>query len=145
MPAKVVYTAHAHVTGGREAGRGRSSDGALAVDLRPPADEGSEPQGTNPEQLFAVGYAACFEGALGAVGRRQRIDVSDASIEAAVSLVTNDRRGFDLVVDLDVTLPEATAPGEAADLVRAADEVCPYSNAIRGNVGVTLRANGEEI
>ncbi len=83
--AKVLYTAEAHVTGGREHGHGRTSDGALEVDLRPP---GSGEAGTNPEQLFAVGYAACFEGALGAVARLQKVDLGDVAIEARVDLQT---------------------------------------------------------
>ena len=88
--AKVVYTAEATVTGGREQGHGKTSDGALDVQLRPPNEGG----GTNPEQLFAVGYAACFEGALGVAARRAKAEVGDASIDSKVSLVTTEDRGY---------------------------------------------------
>src|SRR5277367_911440 len=103
--ADPLYTAKAHVTGGRAEGHGHSSDGALEVDLRLPAEMGGPGGGTNPEQLFAVGYAACFEGALGVVARRERADVGEVSIESGVSLFPNSStKGFDLGVSLDVTL-----------------------------------------
>ena len=95
---RVLYTAEAHVTGGRAEGHGRSSDGALEVDLRPPPEMGGSGGGTNPEQLFAVGWAACFESALGAVGRRRRQDVGDVAIDSRVMLVPTPDRGFDLAV-----------------------------------------------
>lgn len=139
--AKVVYTAEATVTGGREQGHGRSSDGELDVQLRPPTEGG----GTNPEQLFAVGYAACFEGALGVVGRRERKEVTDASIDSRVSLVTTEERGFNVAVELNVTLPQVEDPEEARRIVAEAHKVCPYSNATRGNVEVTLTANGQPV
>ena len=84
--SKVIYTAEAHVTGGRAEGHGKTSDGALEVDLRLPAEMGGEGGGTNPEQLFAVGYAACFEGAIGAVARRQKLEAGDVEIDSKVSL-----------------------------------------------------------
>ncbi len=94
---KLLYTAEAHVVGGREAGHGRTSDGRLEVDLRlPPEMGGTEDAGTNPEQLFAVGYAACFEGALGAVARRRKVDLGDVAIDAKVGLVTTEERGFNV-------------------------------------------------
>jgi lipoyl-dependent peroxiredoxin len=139
--AKVVYTAEATVTGGREKGHGRSTDGELDVQLRPPGEGG----GTNPEQLFAVGYAACFEGALGVAGRREHKEVGDASIDSKVSLVTTEERGFNVAVELDVTLPQVQDPEEAKKIVAAAHEICPYSNATRGNVEVTLTANGQPV
>ena len=139
--AKVVYTAEATVTGGRERGHGRSSDGELDVQLRAPTDGG----GTNPEQLFAVGYAACFEGALGVVGRRERKEVADASIDSRVSLITTEERGFNVAVELNVTLPQVEDPEEAKRIVAEAHKVCPYSNATRGNVEVTLTANGQPV
>jgi osmotically inducible protein OsmC len=141
--SKPIYTAVATVTGGRE-GHGASSDGALEVDLALPPEMGGDGAGTNPEQLFAVGYAACFEGALGFVGRREAANVDDVSIESRVTLLPTESRGFQLAVELDVALPQLAAE-EAARLVRAADDVCPYSNALRGNVEVKLRANGEEL
>ena len=88
--AKVLYTAEATVTGGREQGHGKTTDGALEVQLRTPTEMGGGGGGTNPEQLFAVGYAACFEGALGVVGRREKAEVGDASIDSRVDLVTTE-------------------------------------------------------
>jgi lipoyl-dependent peroxiredoxin len=141
--AKTVYTAQATVTGGREHGHGRTSDGALDVQLRPPT--GSEEPGTNPEQLFAVGYAACFEGALGVVGRRERMDLGEVSIDSSVSLITTEDRGFTVGVELDVTLPSVDDAEQAKSIVAAAHQVCPYSNATRGNIEVTLSANGQPV
>ena len=143
--SKTVYTAEAHVTGGRAAGHGESRDGALVVDLRAPRASGGEGGGTNPEQLFAVGYAACFESAIGAVARRQRLEAGDVEIDSAVQLIANDDRTFGLAVALDVTLPSIEDAAQAIELVRAAHRVCPYSNATRGNIEVTLTANGEAV
>jgi Ohr subfamily peroxiredoxin len=141
LMAKPIYTAQATVTGGRVHGHGRTSDGELDVQLRPP-DEGG---GTNPEQLFAVGYAACFESALGVVARRRRQEAGDVAIDSTVMLLPTEDRAFKLAVALAVTLPSVEDPDEAAELVRAAHQVCPYSNATRGNVDVSLSANGREI
>jgi len=143
--ARVLYTAEATVTGGRQSGHGRTNDGALDVQLRSPKEMGGEGGGTNPEQLFAVGYAACFESALGVVGRRERAEVGDVSIDSRVSLLPTAERGFILAVELDVTLPQVRDPGQAARLVAAAHHVCPYSNATRGNIDVTLTANGHAV
>lgn len=143
--AKTVYTAEATVTGGREDGHGVTSDGTLDVQLRLPDEMGGQGGGTNPEQLFAVGYAACFEGALGLVGRREHAEVGDVSIDSHVSLITTEERGFNVAVELDVTLPQVTDSEEAVRLVAAAHEVCPYSNATRGNVDVKLTANGKDV
>ena len=143
--AKVLYTAEATVTGGRANGHGRTKDGALDVQLRSPKEMGGEGDGTNPEQLFAVGYAACFEGALGVVGRREHVEVGDVSINSRVSLLSTEERGFKLAVELDVTLPQIQDPGQATRIVEAAHQVCPYSNATRGNVDVTLTANGQAV
>jgi osmotically inducible protein OsmC len=139
--SKVLYTAEAHVTGGRAAGHGATSDGALEVDLRTPAEMGGEGGGTNPEQLFAVGYAACFEGALGAVARRRKAEVGDVAIDSKVALITGEDRSFGIAVELDVTLPSVEGE-QAVELVREAHGVCPYSNATRGNIEVELTANG---
>jgi lipoyl-dependent peroxiredoxin len=139
--AKVVYTAEATVTGGREQGHGKTSDGALDVQLRPPTEGG----GTNPEQLFAVGYAACFEGALGVAARRAKAEVGDASIDSKVSLITTEDRGFNVAVELNVTLPQVQDAEAAKEIVAAAHQICPYSNATRGNVEVTLTANGQPV
>jgi osmotically inducible protein OsmC len=140
--ARVLYTAEATVTGGRASGHGRTNDGALDVQLRSPKEMGGEGGGTNPEQLFAVGYAACFESALGVVGRRERAEVGDVSIDSRVSLLPTKERGFTLAVELDVTLPQVQDPEQAARIVAAAHRVCPYSNATRGNIDVTLTVTG---
>jgi lipoyl-dependent peroxiredoxin len=143
--AKVVYTAEASVQGGRAEGHGKTSDGQLDVTLRLPTEMGGDGGGTNPEQLFAVGYAACFEGALGVVGRREDVDLGDASIDSKVSLITTEERGFNVAVDLDVTLPSIDDAEQAKRLVAEAHKVCPYSNATRGNVEVNLTANGQAV
>jgi lipoyl-dependent peroxiredoxin len=145
MAERVIYTAGAHVTGGRANGHGRSDDGAVEVDLRLPTQMGGEGGGTNPEQLFAIGFAACFEGALGVVARRERLEAGDAAIDSRVMLLPTEERGFKLAVALDVNLPSVDDPEQAAALVRAADKVCPYSNATRGNVDVELTANGRPV
>jgi Ohr subfamily peroxiredoxin len=143
--AKVVYTAEANVTGARANGHGRTSDGMLVVDLRLPKEMGGEGDGTNPEQLFAVGYAACFEGALGVVGQRLRAEVGDVAIDSKVSLITTAERGYTVAVALDVSLPSVEDEATAVEMVREAHKVCPYSNATRGNVEVTLTANGAAV
>ena len=143
--AKSLYTAEAHVVGGREQGHGVTSDGVLDVQLRTPVEMGGEGGGTNPEQLFAVGYAACFEGALGVVGRREKADLGAVAIDSEVSLITTENRGFNVAVGLDVSLPGISDPELAVSIVAAAHEVCPYSNATRGNVEVTLKANGHSV
>ena len=137
---KVLYTAEATVTGGRDEGHGRTSDGALDVQLRPPGEGG----GTKPEQLFAVGYAACFEGAIKTVARRQKLEADDVSIDAKVSLGPAEDKSFTIAVALDVTLPQLDEQ-QAAEIVEAAHHVCPYSNATRGNIDVALSANGRAL
>ena len=121
--ARVLYTAEATVTGGRASGHGRTNDGALDVQLRAPKEMGGEGGGTNPEQLFAVGYAACFESALGVVGRRERVEVGDVSIVSRVSLLPTEERGFKLAVELDVTLPGRPAPHKLRSTHGAAYEL----------------------
>ena len=143
--AKVLYTARAHVTGGRSEGHGRSSDGQLEVHLRLPKELGGDGAGTNPEELFAVGYAACFESALATVGRRRRLEAGDVTIDSAVSLFPNGDGGFKLAVTLDVALPSVADRDTAAELVREAHQVCPYSNATRGNIDVELLLGGEPV
>src|SRR3954464_12374629 len=125
--SKVIYTAKAHVTGGRANGHGQTDDGALDVQLRTPVEMGGDGGGTNPEQLFAVGYAACFEGAIGVVGRRERLEVGDVAIASSGSLTPAEERGFRLGVTLDVTLPQVADEALAERIVRGAHEVCPYS------------------
>jgi osmotically inducible protein OsmC len=143
--AKVLYTAEATVSGGRGAGHGKSSDGQLEVDLRLPKEMGGGGDGTNPEQLFAVGYAACFEGALGVVAQRMELDASDAVINSRVKLLPTGTGGFEIAVDLDVSLPSVSDSEQAVKLVHTAHEVCPYSNATRGNIEVALTANGAPV
>ena len=135
---KALYTAKAHVDGGRIDGHGRSSDGELEVELRLPTELGGKGGGTNPEELFAVGYAACFESALTTVARRRQEQADDVAIDSMVMLVAGEDRGFNIAVELDVSLPSIDDPAKAVDLVRAAHKVCPYSNATRGNVDVRL-------
>ena len=143
--AKPLYTAEATVTGGRAEGHGRTTDGVLDLQLRIPAEMGGDGGGTNPEQLFAVGFAACFEGAIGVVGRRERAEVGDVSIDSRVTLSPTDDRGFGIGVELDVTLPQVTDPDQATRIVEAAHQVCPYSNATRGNIEVKVTANGRAV
>jgi osmotically inducible protein OsmC len=140
-----LYTANAHVTGGRAEGHGVTSDGNLDVQLRYPKELGGEGDGTNPEELFAVGFAACFESALGAVARRQKAELGEFAIDSQVSLFPTEERGFKLGVELDVTLPAVEDPAAAVELVAAAHKVCPYSNATRGNIEVKLTANGQPL
>jgi osmotically inducible protein OsmC len=143
--AKTLYTAEATVTGGRAQGHGRTSDGVLDVQLRTPPEMGGEGGGTNPEQLFAVGFASCFESAVGVIGRRERAEVGDVSIDSRVTLTPGEDRSFRLGVELDVTLPQVSDPDQAARIVDAAHQVCPYSNATRGNIEVKLTANGRPL
>src|ERR1051325_8416357 len=143
--AKMLYTAEATVTGGRSNGHGVTRDGALDVQLRRPVEMGGEGGGTNPEQLFAIGFAACFEGAIGVAGRRERAEVGDVSIDSTLSLTPREDRSFRLGVALNVTLPQVTDAAQAERIVRAAHQVCPYSNATRGNIDVQLTVNGQPL
>ena len=142
--AKVLYTAHAHVAGGRD-GHGSTDDGELDVNLRIPKEMGGTGGGTNPEELFAVGYAACFESAIGGVARRRRVDAGEVTIASEVSLLPTGDGGFKLAVALDVQLPAIADRETAVDLVKGAHQVCPYSNATRGNIDVELRLDGAKI
>ncbi|MEV5826820.1 organic hydroperoxide resistance protein [Spirillospora sp. NPDC052242] len=130
----VRYTAVA-TANGRD-GRAVTSDGRLDVSLAPPREMGGSGDGTNPEQLFAAGYAACFASALGAVARKNRQDVRDVSVTAEVGLGGDAEKGFGLTVVLRVELPDDLENGR--DLVERAHQICPYSNATRGNVPVEL-------
>ncbi len=134
---KILYTAEATVQGGRE-GQARSSDGNLVVNLSVPKEMGgSGGQGTNPEQLFAAGYAACFQSALMQIARRQHVDASQSTIIAKVGIGPIGEGRFGLEVELHVAIPGVDkATGEK--LVELAHQVCPYSNATRGNIPVKL-------
>ena len=133
---KVVYTARAHTTGGRE-GSSRSDDGMLDVKLSPPKAMGGSGNATNPEQLFAAGYSACFMGAMKHVAGMKKIAVpADASIDAEVDIGPIPA-GFGIAARLNVSLP-GMERAVAQDLVDTAHKVCPYSNATRGNIEVTI-------
>ena len=142
-PERVLYTAIATAEGGRE-GRARSDDGALDVRLAPPAEMGGRGEpGTNPEQLFAAGYAGCFGSAVAAVARRRRIDPGRVAITARVGIGPLAGGAFGLTVELLASLPDVDA-ATATALVHEAHAVCPYSNATRGNVPVTLSVAAPE-
>ena len=130
---KVLYTAHAHTTGGRE-GASRTDDGRLDIQLTSPGGAG---KGTNPEQLFAAGYSACFIGAMKAVAPRQNVTLpADLSVDAEVDLGPVGEV-FGIAVRMKISLPGMDRD-QAEQLIGAAHEVCPYSNATRGNIPVTL-------
>ncbi len=133
---KPLYTASATATGGR-AGHVVSADGILDMDLRPPVAMGGPGGATNPEELFAAGYAACFQSALGAVGRRQGVDTAASTVEADVTIGTIGGGAYGLAVTLRVSIPGVDAT-TVQSLTEAAHQVCPYSNATRGNIEVTL-------
>ena len=139
-PEKIAYTARATVTGGRRGGHGRTDDGQLEVDLQAPTELGGPGGGTNPEQLFAVGYGACFTGALGLAGKAEGIDTTGAWTEVKVGFGP-EGESFGITVDLDVTIP-GVDDGTAQKLVDRTHELCPYSKATRGNVPVTVTGQG---
>ena len=133
----ILYTAEATAWGGRE-GRVVSSDKVLDLDLAIPTSMGG-PGGekSNPEQLFAAGYSACFHSALKLVAAQEKVDVSESAVTAKVGIGADDNGGFGLQVELEAELPDVEQ-GVAEALVAKAHEVCPYSNATRGNIDVTL-------
>jgi osmotically inducible protein OsmC len=133
----VLYTAVAHATGDGRNGHAHTDDGLLDLDLRLPKELGGPGGATNPEQLFACGYAACFHSALKFMAARDKADVSDSEVSATVGIGFLESGGFGLTVELDVSLPNLDR--EAAEALTAkAHKVCPYSNATRGNLDVTL-------
>jgi Ohr subfamily peroxiredoxin len=141
---RILYTAEAIIEGGR-AGHGRTTDGRLDLQLSVPEDMGGPGgPGTNPEQLFAVGYAACFQSALLGVARGRQLDASDSVIRSRVGIGPTGHGGFGLQVALDLHAPHLS-PAEAADLMARADQRCPYSNATRGNIQVALSVDGRSI
>lgn len=133
----ILYTATALATGDGRNGRVESSDGILTADVRTPREMGGAGGATNPEQLFAAGYAACFHSALRVVAQRSGADVTDSEVVADVSIGPDGDGGFGLAVGLEVTLPHVQR-ADAEQLVAQAHQVCPYSNATRGNIEVTL-------
>ncbi|MBN0046078.1 organic hydroperoxide resistance protein [Streptomyces actuosus] len=135
-PTKIMYVAEATAHGGRD-GYVTSHDGQLELRVAMPPELGGDGNGTNPEQLFAAGYASCFHNALILVGNRAGYDLTGSTVAAKVGLGPNRNRGYGLAVALSVSLP--VLDGETAgQLVDAAHEVCPYSNATRDNIDVTI-------
>lgn len=139
--SKTLYTAQAKATGGRN-GKAETSDGALNLTLATPGAPNAKPGTTNPEQLFACGYSACFGSAVEHVAKLQKISVGGIVINASVSLNQGDD-GFSLSVILNAEI-SGVSDEQAASLVQAAHQVCPYSKATRGNINVTLKANGKD-
>ncbi|AYN41527.1 organic hydroperoxide resistance protein [Streptomyces dangxiongensis] len=131
----VLYTAVATAENGRD-GRVATDDGALDVVVNPPEVMGGDGAGTNPEQLFAAGYSACFQGALGVVARQEGVDVSGSTVTAKVGIGKNED-GFGIIMEISASIPNADG-ATARALVEKAHQVCPYSKATRGNITVTL-------
>lgn len=138
-----LYTAEARVTGGRLQGRGRSSDGAVDIQLGMPTELGGEGEGANPEQLYAICHGACFASAIETAARRTKQAVGEIVVDSTVSLMRDAQRSFSLRLSLDVQLPGVADFEEAKELVAAADEICPYSRG--GNVPVRLSVNGAPV
>jgi lipoyl-dependent peroxiredoxin len=133
----VLYTATAHATGDGRNGHARSEDGILDIDMKIPKAMGGPGGAPNPEMLFAAGYAACFHSALKGVSRQHKLNADGSEVTASVGIGPLDNGGFGLTVDLRVSVPNLDTPA-AEKLAAAAHEVCPYSNATRGNIPVTL-------
>ncbi|MFI6172826.1 organic hydroperoxide resistance protein [Nocardia sp. NPDC051052] len=134
---KILYTAEALATGDGRNGHARTTDGKVDVTLATPKEMGGSGEGTNPEQLFAAGYSACFHSALRLVGKQDKANVDDSAVGAKVSIGPNDAGGFELAVTLEVSLPHLSRE-DAQALADKAHQVCPYSNATRGNIDVTV-------
>jgi Ohr subfamily peroxiredoxin len=135
---KELYTATATAVGAR-AGHVKSSDGLIDVDLKRPVEMGGPGGATNPEQLFAAGYSACFQSALGVVAKRSNVNVDDSTVTGSVTLGTADGGALVLAVVLEVHIPGIDLE-KAQELTDGAHQVCPYSNATRGNIKVTVTA-----
>ncbi len=138
VPDKIVYTAVATSVGGRRGGRATSSDGVLDVQLNAPKELGGPGTGTNPEQLFAAGYAACFNSAVLRFAKETGIEATEASVTANVGFGPQGG-GFGLTVDLEIAIPGVDLQ-TTQKIVDAAHDVCPYSKAVRGNIPVTAKA-----
>ncbi|MEU5761035.1 organic hydroperoxide resistance protein [Nocardia sp. NPDC047648] len=134
---RILYTAEALASGDGRDGHARTTDGKLDVNLSIPKEMGGNGEGTNPEQLFAAGYAACFHSALRLVGKQTSTNVDDSAVGAKVGIGPNDAGGFGLAVTLEVSLPHLSRE-EAQALADKAHQVCPYSNATRGNIDVQV-------
>lgn len=133
-----LYTARATSTGEGRRGRTRSSDGTVDLDLAIPEEMGGQGGGTNPEQLFAAGYSACFHSALKLVARKAGVDAGGASVTSEVGIRSNGQGGYALSVALVVDVPGASKE-QVQQLAEDADAVCPYSNAVRGNIDIDVR------
>jgi osmotically inducible protein OsmC len=134
---RVLYTAEASATGGRR-GHGRTSDGRVDVDFSYPTELGGDGgPGTNPEQLFATGFAACFQNAIMSVARRKNLSVDDSLVTVRIGIGPIENR-FGLTAELDIKLPSIHDRAVAEELVAAAEKRCPYSNAVRGNIDVAI-------
>ncbi len=134
---EVLYTAQARATGDGRNGRAQSSDGQLEVTLAAPVELGGDGNGTNPEQLFAAGYAACFHSALRLAARRHKADVSGSTVNASVDFGTVGGGAYGIGVRMEIGLPQLKRTA-AQELAEAAHQICPYSNATRGNISVEL-------
>ena len=132
-----LYTAEALATGAGRNGRVNTGEGRIDLDLAVPKEMGGSGDGANPEQLFAAGYAACFHSALQTVARAQKVKITDSSVGARVQIGSNGEGGFGLAVQLEVVIPDLP-PEQAQALADAAHQVCPYSNATRGNIDVEI-------
>ncbi|MGK8491444.1 organic hydroperoxide resistance protein [Nocardia asiatica] len=134
---RILYTAEALASGDGRNGHARSTDGKIDVDLSAPKEMGGDGAGTNPEQLFAAGYAACFHSALRLVGKQAQANIDDSAVGAKVGIGANGAGGFGLAVTLEVSLPHLSR-ADAQALADKAHQVCPYSNATRGNIDVQV-------
>lgn len=135
-----LYTAKVEVSGGR-GGRARSLTGGLEVTLTRPAERGADARGTDPEELFAAGYAACFDSALQVAARTEKVKLGPTTVTASVSLNATEDKRYAIAVVLEVAAPEAS-PEDLRRAVDTADTLCPYSNAVRGNTPVEIRLIG---
>lgn len=136
---KTLYIAEALASGEGREGNARTNDGKLDVTLASPVELGGNGQGTNPEQLFAAGYAACFHSALRLVGRKARVDLTDSAVAAKIHFGALDGgEGYGLAAELEIALP-ALDRETAEQLVAKAHQICPYSNATRGNIAVDIK------
>jgi len=133
----ILYTAEALSSGDGRDGRVRSDDGRIDLELALPKQMGGDGEGSNPEQLFAAGYAACFHSALRMVARQAKANIDDSAVGAKVGIGSTETGGFGLQVTLEVTLPHVSRE-QAQSLADQAHQVCPYSNATRGNIDVQV-------
>ena len=139
---QTLYTAEALSTGAGREGHVRTTDGRVDLDLAAPKEMGGNGEGSNPEQLFASGYAACFHSALLTLARKDKLDLGDSSVGALVGIGPNDAGGYQLEVTLEVVVPNLPHD-EAVALAEQAHQVCPYSNATRGNIEVTVNVTDD--